>query len=112
MLVLGIERKLSSIQIEECRVQESKTDIAGTCPTRLLTDQVAQQDAFRHKVIAQAIAEMILYKDEESCAITLEGSWGSGKPTVVKILEEELCAQEGKDCETGVFIFDAWAHQG
>ncbi len=77
------------------------------CPTRLITDHVADEDAFRHQEIAKAIADMIL--NEDGGAIALTGAWGSGKSTVVKFLQAELTAANG---DTGIFVFDAWAHQG
>lgn len=78
------------------------------CPTRLLDDLPADHDAFgSHQRIAEAIAQLV--KDEEGGkAIALIGSWGSGKSTVVKLLEKELEADE----DTAIFAFDAWEHQG
>ena len=80
----------------------------ATCPAKLILDQVSDEDVFRHKEFAHAIADMILHEDH-SGAIALTGAWGSGKSTVVKFLQAELTAA---DDDTGIFVFDAWAHQG
>jgi energy-coupling factor transporter ATP-binding protein EcfA2 len=86
----------------------SSEEKQAVCPTRLVSDQVATEDAFQHKAIALAIADVILH-EEGGGAIALTGAWGSGKSTVVKFLKGEL-----KDASpsTETFIFDAWAHQG
>jgi energy-coupling factor transporter ATP-binding protein EcfA2 len=76
------------------------------CPTRLVPDGVAQEDDFRHRDVATAIADMIL--TEPGCSIALTGSWGSGKSTVVEFLAEQLKERGGVE----TFVFDAWAHQG
>lgn len=87
---------------------KSTEEKAAVCPTRLLPDQVATEDAFQHKAIALAIADMVLHEDGGG-AIALTGAWGSGKSTVVRFLEAELNESEP---HTWTFIFDAWAHQG
>ncbi len=81
---------------------------ATRCPTVLIPDRIATEDAFRHEEIGHAIADMIRGNDG-GCAIALTGSWGSGKSTVVSLLAEELKKSE-RPVQT--FVFDAWAHQG
>ena len=73
------------------------------CPTRLISDTPSAQDVFgSHERVASALSGMVLAEDGGH-AIALEGTWGSGKSTVVKLLAKKL---EGK-----VFEFDAWAHE-
>ncbi len=79
-----------------------------SCPTRLIRDSASTLDAFEHKKIAQAIAQMIT-EERGGCAVALAGSWGSGKSTVVKLLEDMLRVEQPN---VKVFIFDAWSHQG
>ncbi len=80
----------------------------SVCPTVLLGDTPTEEDAFRHREIASAIAGMILTEDGGR-AIALTGPWGSGKSTVVTLLARELGNR--KEPAT-VITFDAWAHQG
>ena len=40
----------------------------------------------------------------------MEGEWGAGKSTVLRLLANEL--ESERDSETRVVVFDAWAHQG
>lgn len=85
----------------------------SSCPTRLLSDEPAETDAFgSHQRIAQAIHEMA-QTEQGGKAIALTGSWGSGKSTVVTFLKQ--LAENGPEQtqeKTAVFVFDAWAHQG
>jgi len=60
-----------------------------------------------HKRIADSIAYQIS-SDEESKIIGLEGPWGSGKSSIIKMLEKKW---EG-DKNIKVFTYDAWEHQG
>ena len=73
---------------------------------RLLTDLASPRDELSdksHENIAEAIIKLISSQDNCSM-IGLEGSWGSGKSTIIKIIEERI----NKDFN---FVnFDAWAH--
>jgi predicted KAP-like P-loop ATPase len=80
----------------------------AACPTVLLDDSPTSQDSFRHSLIAEAIAELVL-SEKGGRAIALTGAWGTGKSTVVKLLEKEL---EKSSKPVKVVTFDAWAHQG
>ena len=84
-----------------------------SCPTRTLDDQPVTNDEFgSHAPIAQAIFEMVR-TETGGKAIALEGVWGSGKSTVIKILQRLSHDNSSPNSsEIGVFVFDAWAHQG
>lgn len=76
----------------------------GKPRTILLDDLPSDTDAFgSHEPVATAIGEMV-DREEGGKAIALEGSWGSGKSTIISVLSERLKGQ--------VFVFDAWAHEG
>jgi len=80
----------------------------NSCETVLLTDEPASKDAFgSHDKIVSAITEILEY-EEGGKTIGIEGVWGSGKSTVVKLLKEKL--QESS--YTTVITFDAWMHEG
>lgn len=75
---------------------------------RTLGDELARDDEFgAHDALAAAISRLIA-NEPGGKAIALEGEWGSGKTTVVRLLKRKLE-------ETGrgrVFVFDGWAHEG
>lgn len=78
------------------------------CPTRLLSDLPAMEDAFGpHNSLAAEIADLV-QSDEDGGAVALEGGWGSGKSTVVGLLKRHLEPANN----VKVMVFDAWAHQG
>ena len=79
------------------------------CPTKLITDAPPEADFFEgkpHERLASAIKDLI-ENDIGGKTIGLEGSWGSGKSSVIRFLKMKL-----KEPETLVFSFDAWAHEG
>lgn len=78
------------------------------CPTILLDDAPATEDAFGpHARIAQAIVSLIASEDGGR-AVGLEGGWGAGKSTVVNFIRSRL----HKQSECKLVSFDAWAHEG
>ena len=79
------------------------------CPTRLLSDTPAESDAFGgHERIARSIGEVVLNEDGGR-AIGLEGGWGAGKSTIVKLTSNFLSQTKGRAFR--VAVFDMWAHQ-
>ena len=73
-----------------------------------LPDDPTIKDAFgTHERIAENIAKKVESKTAGK-TIGLEGTWGSGKSSIVKMLEEGW--NNSKDIH--LFTFDAWGHQG
>ena len=82
-------------------------DESSRCPTVLVDDDPAARDTFgTHQPIVDAVYELIT-SEAGGRTIGLEGSWGSGKSTVVRILTERLNGPGSM-----VTVFDAWAHEG
>jgi len=75
-----------------------------------LRDEPAPVDSFgAHKQVADAIA-VTMACNPAIRTIGIVGPWGSGKSTVVRLLEKALLERpEGKP---PVFTFDAWLHHG
>ena len=73
-----------------------------------LQEQPAELDEFEgaHQQVAQSLYELINSKKGKPCMIALEGNLGSGKSTVLKILEEKL-----KPSSFEMFVFDCFKYQ-
>lgn len=86
------------------------------CPTFLIEDKPSEIDSLAkhgdfgpHSRVATAIASLIKNpKETGGKVIGLEGGWGSGKTTVIRLLSKQL-GEDGGSC---LYIFDAWAHEG
>ncbi len=77
---------------------------------KLLKDEVEKEDLFEdktHEKVADSIASLI-QSVEGGVTIGLEGSWGSGKSTVISLLKDKLKINSS----IKLIQFDAWAHQG
>lgn len=84
------------------------------CTTVLIDDNPADADAFAkngdlgpHWRVAVAIAELIRNTPQGGKAIGVEGSWGSGKSTVLRLVANEF----ESDGDTRLIMFDAWSHE-
>ncbi len=82
---------------------------------RLLDDLPVDIDKFAgrgHTAVAHAIASVVC-SEPGGRVLGLQGPWGSGKSTIVRLLGKEIEARDKSDKDdVGVFTFDAWAHQG
>ena len=79
------------------------------CPTKLLDDTPADADEFGgHESVARSIAEVV-QTEAGGKAIGLEGGWGAGKSTIVKLASKILAETENREHRT--VVFDTWAHQ-
>jgi hypothetical protein len=94
--------------------EKSKTQ-APAYRVRLLADAPVESDEFAakaHERVADAIAQLVV-REPGGKVVGLEGLWGSGKSTVVRLMRQRL-VNGGFSTEevTRVVVFDAWAHQG
>jgi len=81
------------------------------CRTVLLDDLPSDDDAFgSHGPIAYAVADMVR-SEEGGKSIALDGPWGSGKSTVIRLLRNTLRAGNGSDAPLQTLVFDAWSHR-
>jgi hypothetical protein len=77
----------------------------------LLADEIVDADFFEdrtHENVAETLYKLIK-KSDSGFTIGIEGSWGSGKSTVVSILKRKI---EKEPEMFHYFYFDAWAHEG
>lgn len=76
-------------------------------PFKLLREEADDKDAFKkhtHENIADALS-VLIEREQGGLTIGVEGPWGGGKSTVLKILRRKLT-------KSYFFFFDAWAHEG
>jgi predicted KAP-like P-loop ATPase len=80
-------------------------------PIQFLQDEAADSDFFdgSHKRTAEAIKTLIA-TDQEIRIVGLLGEWGSGKSTVLNILQRRL-VEDALPYSVYVFVYDAWLHQ-
>lgn len=84
-----------------------------TVQFKVLPDNCAEEDLFddkTHKQIADKLYDIISANPKDGLTIGLEGEWGSGKSTVVKLLQDRF--KTVKTDKTFVFYIDAWEHEG
>ena len=82
----------------------------------LLPERVADSDEFTdqaHQHAADTLYEMIS-EDKHGVTIGIEGTLGSGKSTVINLLDQKMQAKPAGEDESKqvLFTFDAWAHSG
>ena len=80
---------------------------------KVLPDNCSAEDQLEdrtHERIADKLYEIIAADGSEGMTIGLEGEWGSGKSTVVRLLRERLTTE--KKSKSFVFYIDAWEHEG
>ncbi len=78
---------------------------------RFIHDEAATLDEFGgHDRVATAIAQVIS-EDHKLKVIGLLGPWGSGKSTVVSLVQQKLNSDDAQRIKSYVFTYDAWQHQ-
>ncbi|MGH1576491.1 P-loop NTPase fold protein [Planktotalea sp.] len=82
----------------------------------IIQDEPTKTDLFHgggHERTAHSLSRAIVKFDDGDRAIGLDGSWGSGKSSVVEMAARKLKEQNGKGKKTyHFFTFDIWKSQG
>ena len=110
--------KLYKEPVEDTKDVDSRkteeTEDLGIMTTKkfqFLTDDPVGVDEFgTHERVAESIANQI-ETGKRGQTIGLEGTWGSGKSSVIEMLEAQW-EKEKKNNNIRVFKYDAWEHQG
>ncbi len=83
-------------------------------PAELLPDHPSDQDEFEsggHVRSAKALAASLAQLKDRDGAIGLDGKWGAGKSTVIRLANEALKEVDEGENIHHIFSFDLWAHQ-
>ena len=76
-------------------------------------DVETTNDLLNFSVLANIAAKTIKESGDEPLSIGVSGSWGTGKSSLVKMIEKELKANEAEEQPEYVFTtFNAWLYQG
>mgnify|MGYP003300434590 FL=1 len=84
-----------------------------TIKFKVLSDNCSEEDRLEyrtHEHIAEKLYDIISSEDSEGLTVGLEGEWGAGKSTVIKLLQKKL--ENGGCDKTFIFYIDAWEHEG
>lgn len=82
------------------------------CRSQFLSDDPSAEDFFgSRKPIADALVDIIT-QTPGGKTIGLAGPWGSGKSSLIRLVESKLAAASAGGRDFEVFTFDAWAHEG
>lgn len=80
---------------------------------RFISNNPCGEDLFEgksHEKIADCIVEQL--KENENCNIIgIEGSWGTGKSNLVKLIQNKLQKNNSKDKKFYVYTYDVWGYQ-
>ncbi len=87
---------------EEHAVPEEQIEFSFLSDSPVMSDELGG-----HEHLAEIIAEGV-ESDAKGMTVGLEGTWGSGKSSVLAMAEE----QWAKNDDIRVFMFDIWAHEG
>lgn len=80
----------------------------------IIFEEPAESDQFDnggHSRTASALADAILQVSDRGGAIGLEGRWGSGKSTVIRLAERLMPKNEKGSATFVVFNYDLWSNQ-
>lgn len=75
------------------------------------TDNEAEVDYLNFETISKTVAEIIVQAENKPISIGVNGSWGIGKSTLIKLINKSLKEKENSD--QYIFVeFNAWLYQG
>jgi hypothetical protein len=104
---------LCSVFSSKDRAEKVMSGLQEEIAFNFLSDDPGIEDGFSgkgHERSARMLAAALVKFAHDDCSIGLEGSWGSGKTTVVAIAEQQL--RESQSEKFTFFTFDLWANQG
>ena len=81
-----------------------------TSQLRLFSDDPAETDLLAFRAVAATVADALIDADLDPVALGLSGSWGSGKTTVLNLIEQELDLRATEDAQVLIVRTDPWRY--
>src|SRR5690242_20719237 len=74
------------------------------------SDIETKRDYLNYVEVAELVAEILVDPGMRPVSVGIFGTWGTGKSSLLNLIESELKRRAGHD--TIVIRFDAWLYQG
>lgn len=74
----------------------------------ILSDNETRVDMINNRAIAITVVDLINESKDNPISIGIHGDWGSGKSSLLEMIEEELIGKNGVEC----IKFNGWKYQG
>lgn len=81
-------------------------------PFEIISEEASSKDIFQNQVhqrLADSLSRTI-HSNKKGITIGLEGDYGSGKSTILKLFKDKIGGDEKSDVQ--IFYFDTWEHEG
>src|SRR5215212_3795553 len=105
MALRGLDNTIQSTTTNSSEFH--KTDVNST--VKIIIDEPAEEDALDFKRYSQNLANIIKGTTPQF-AVGIFGKWGTGKTTLMRMIEKELIKDIDKD-EILTVWFDAWRYE-
>jgi predicted KAP-like P-loop ATPase len=90
------------------KTDERTQDSKATCTIKIITDEPALEDTLDFDRYSQQLAEIIVNSNPRF-SIGIFGGWGTGKTTLMKMVEKKL--KDNNRDDILVVWFDAWKYE-
>lgn len=97
---------VSSVTMSQVRQVEDVATLAG----QLWSDEPATVDFLAARAIAETVADAVLDDALDPLSLGLSGPWGSGKTTVLRLVEADLKGRSTDDDKVVVVPTDPWRY--
>src|SRR5580692_11406194 len=98
--------KPQSVERMPMTAEADDSSLAG----RLWSDDPATVDFLAAKAIAATVTDAVLDNVLDPLSLGLSGPWGSGKSTVLELVEADLAERSTSECKVVVVRTDPWRY--
>ncbi len=75
-------------------------------------DHETDLDFLNFESYAKTVSQIILKAEGQPISIGVSGAWGTGKSSMLKLIQKDLQQKNGEDCPYLFVRFNAWLYQG